>query len=394
MLGAGGILLLAFNLRLAISGIPPILGALGLDRAGQAALVAIPVLCFGLGAFAGPALAARVGHRRSLVVVVALLLSGLLIRAVAPGAGLFPGTVLACSALALLNVQVPALIHHVTPGRTAAMTAAYTVAMAAGGAVAAGFTVPVLIAAGGSLTWALGFWAVPATVALIAWTPWGFGRSDGVAPSRGPSLRSLLASRRAWAVTVFFGLQSGVYYSVLSWLPTIYRDRGESALAAGALLGVLNIAGIAGNVAAPLVAMRTGRFAIAAAGALGAVAIGLLGVLAAPGSWASAAVVVLGAGLGGALSLALLLIVAGTAQSGGAPGLSSFAQGAGYMISAVGPPAVGLAHGFSGHWTIPLLALVAVTIAALGLGLYQGADAVRRERPPLRQGTHRPRPGA
>lgn len=394
MLGGGGIVLLALNLRLAVSGIPPILGNLGIDRAGQAALVDIPVLCFALGAFAGPAIAERAGRRRSLVVIVALLCAGLIVRAAAPGAGLFPGTVLACSALALLNVYVPGLIHQVAPGRSASMTAAYTAAMAVGGAVAAAFTVPVLVTTGGSLTWALGFWALPAVVALIAWTPWGLGGSGDVALRRGPSLRTLLTSRRAWAVMAFFGLQSAVYYSVVSWLPTIYRDRGESALAAGALLGLLNIAGIAGNVAAPVVAMRTGRFAIAVGGTLGAVGIGLLGVLAAADSWAPLAVAMIGAGLGGAFSLSLLVIVDATAQTGGASSLSSFAQGGGYVITAVGPPAVGLAHGFSGQWTIPLLALVAVTVAALAIGLRLDADALTRGRPPLRPGTHRQRPGA
>ena len=32
-----------------------------------------------------------------------------------------------------------------------------------------------------------------------------------------------------WHVTLFMGMQSLVYYATLSWLPTMLRDRGESA---------------------------------------------------------------------------------------------------------------------------------------------------------------------
>src|SRR5438105_5587773 len=33
----------------------------------------------------------------------------------------------------------------------------------------------------------------------------------------------------AWQVTAFMGLQSLLYYAALSWLPTIFQDRGASA---------------------------------------------------------------------------------------------------------------------------------------------------------------------
>src|SRR2546422_645671 len=34
----------------------------------------------------------------------------------------------------------------------------------------------------------------------------------------------------AWQVTGFMGLQSLLYYAALSWLPTIFQDRGDSAV--------------------------------------------------------------------------------------------------------------------------------------------------------------------
>ena len=59
--------------------------------------------------------------------------------------------------------------------------------------------------------------------------------ADGAA-DRGAA-RTVLRSPVAWAVTGFMGLQSLQAYALIGWIPTIYRDRGMSAEAGGAMLG-------------------------------------------------------------------------------------------------------------------------------------------------------------
>ncbi|HEX7269752.1 MAG TPA: MFS transporter, partial [Streptosporangiaceae bacterium] len=103
-----GILVLAFNLRAAITGLPPLFpelsSSLGLSPAAIAALAATPVLCF--AAFSGVAapLSRRYGEERVLLAALALLAVGLLGRGALPEWLLFPGTVLASAAIALMNV--------------------------------------------------------------------------------------------------------------------------------------------------------------------------------------------------------------------------------------------------------------------------------------------------
>src|SRR5262249_48395056 len=144
---------------------------LGLSPAAASALVAVPVLCFSLGAPAGPALRARLGEERAIFLTVATLLTGLVLRAAWPAWALFPGTILAGLSIAVLNVLLPSLVKRRFPDRIGTMMATYTVAMAVGSSAAAGLTFAIMQAAGGSTSVALGVWAVTAALAIVAWLP-------------------------------------------------------------------------------------------------------------------------------------------------------------------------------------------------------------------------------
>ena len=97
----------------------------------------------------------------------------MLIRAAWPEdvGGLFAGTVLAGCAIALMNVLVPSLVRRRFPAHVGLMTGVYTTAMVTGGSAAAGLTVPLRDASDGSLHLALGVWALPIALALLAWLP-------------------------------------------------------------------------------------------------------------------------------------------------------------------------------------------------------------------------------
>jgi len=373
---------IAFNMRTAIGEIPPVLPDLGLSSAGQSILATVPVVCFGLAALAAPALRARLGEERGLLAVLALLLVGVLVRAAAPGGGLFPGTVLAGCAIAVMNVLVPSLIRRRFPGHVGLMTGVYTTALVAGGALSAATTVPLRDAANGSLHVALGIWAIPIVIALVVWLPQRRHRALPAVAGGREAIRALGRSRVAWYVTLFMGLQSLLYYAPLSWLPAIHRDQGIDAATAGFLLSTLNVISIPTTFLAPVLAHRMRDQRPAVAGCVALTAIGLLGILLAPPGTALVWVVILGLGQGAALSLALLMIVLRAADDDTAARLSSMAQGFGYLIAATGPLVTGLLHAATGSWTIPLALLVALCGVELVVGLAAGRDRTVHAHPP------------
>jgi CP family cyanate transporter-like MFS transporter len=371
-LSAAGVVLIAQTMRQPVASAPPILDRLGLGGTSESLLVTIPVLCFAVGALGGPALRRWLGEERAVFALLAGMLAGLLLRAFAPEWALFAGTITAGFAVAVLNVLIPSLIKRRFPTRVGPMMAAYTMAITIGASLAAGVTVPVLHATGGSTGWALGVWAIPVAVALASWLPQlRVGPSDGPTEAGG---RSLWRDPLAWNVMAFMGLVTLIYYGCLSWLPAVYAERGIGAAEAGFLLMVMNLTGLLGNLVAPTVAekMRDQRAAVAATVALATV--GVLGIWLAPAGTQLVWITLYGISQGAALSLALLLMVLRAPDADTAARLSSMAQAGGYLVGAMGPLVMGLLFTATGGWTVPMVFLLAMTVLALPSGLLAGRD--------------------
>ena len=172
-----GIIILAINMRAAITSLPPIFpelhGALHLSAASQSVLAASPVLCFGLFSGIAAPLSRAFGEERVLGVALVLLAAGLVLRGAAPSALLLPGTVIAGSAIALMNVLLPSLVKRRRPERAGLLIGLYLMSLSAGAIVASLIAVPVYQAAGGSaaVRLSLGMWALPALIAAAVWLP-------------------------------------------------------------------------------------------------------------------------------------------------------------------------------------------------------------------------------
>ncbi|MCW2611465.1 MAG: major facilitator superfamily 1 [Cryptosporangiaceae bacterium] len=372
-LSAAGVVLVAHTMRQAVAGVPPLLERLDLGGAAASLLVTIPVLCFAIGALAGPALRRRFGEERAVFGLMAGLLVGLLLRAVSPEWALFAGTIVGGFAVAVLNVLIPSLIKHRFPNRVGAMMAAYTMAITVGASLAAGVTVPVLHAADDSTTWALAVWGIPAAVALLAWLPQlRVGPAEAETGTARP--RSLWRDALAWNVMAFMGLVTLIYYACLSWLPAFYTDRGVDEAQAGFLLMVMNLTGLLGNLVAPTVAERMRDQRVAVAATVATATVGVLGIWLAPTSTALVWVTLFGISQGAALSLALLLMVLRAPDSDAAARLSSMAQAGGYLIGAAGPLVMGLLYTGTGGWTAPMVFLLATTLLGLPPGLAAGRN--------------------
>src|SRR5271155_2602925 len=95
-----------FNLRTAITSVPPLFPALSaqlhLSSGALSLLAATPVLCFGVVSAFAAWLNRRFGEELVLLIALAVLAAGLALRGLAPSAMLFPGTILAASSVAVL----------------------------------------------------------------------------------------------------------------------------------------------------------------------------------------------------------------------------------------------------------------------------------------------------
>jgi CP family cyanate transporter-like MFS transporter len=172
------------------------------------------------------------------------------------------------------------------------------------------------------------------------------------------------------------GVQSLEFYATVTWLPTIFHDRGTPNVTAGFLLALVNVAGILGAVITPSIAHRMANQRLGVAVAVGSIALGTAGLLFDPHHLDVLWSVLLGWGQGSSMGLALMMMVLRAGNRDEAMALSGMAQGLGYLIASLGPVMVGGLFDLSKGWTVPL----AVLLALLGVEIFAG-DYAAHDRP-------------
>ncbi len=375
------ILLLAVNLRAAITSVGPLTGAIRGDTGisgGLAGLVTtLPLLAFGVLSPVAPRLARRFGTERTLLASLVLLVAGILLRSSGPVVALLGGTALLGLAIAAGNVLVPSLVKRDFPERAGAMTGLFTAVMGAAAAAAVGLAVPLADRLGLGWRGSLACWAAPAAVAALVWV--APAQERGRPPPRAepptPGARRLWRSTLAWQVTLFMGLQSLAYYTVIAWLPAILHDQGLPASSAGWLVSLTQLSGLLTSLSIPLLAVRRRSQRLPAAAAALLSLSGYAGLLLAGGNLVVLWCLLVGLSQGALISLALTLFALRAPDARHAAELSGMAQSVGYLLAAAGPTLFGLLHDLTGAWTVPLAGLAATSVALLAAGLGAGRDA-------------------
>ncbi|MDR6325925.1 CynX/NimT family MFS transporter [Actinoplanes couchii] len=373
------LLLAAVNLRLAVTSIGPVLteirDGLGMSATVAGLLTSVPVVCFAVIGLFAPRLAARFGAARVILGGLLLLTVGLLVRPYGGNAFLFLlFSAVAMAGIALVNVLLPSIVKDRFPDRVGTVTGLYSVALNIGATTAAAATVPITGAFGDD--WRLGLvcWSLAAVLAL---PPWLLLARDH-RPAAGPSPTDpapVRVSRHpvAWALAVYFGMQSTSAYVIIGWLPEIYRDAGLSASTAGILFATTSLLGVPLSF---LLSAYAGRLRSQSGIAL---TLGVFGLAGWSGLWAApAAAPWLWATLLGVANAAFPLVLTMIALRGRTPAtvvkLSAFAQSVGYLIAIPSPILVGALHDWSGGWRLPLGFMVALTIPQMIAGALAGRN--------------------
>ncbi|MCC0241742.1 CynX/NimT family MFS transporter [Pseudomonas aeruginosa] len=347
-----GLVLVALNLRPALSSLAPLLNQVrddtGLSAAAAGLLTTAPVLCLGLFAPLAPRLARRIGAERSVLLILFCL---------------------AGASIGIIGVLLPGIVKRDFPRQAGVMTGVYTMALCLGAALAAGATAP-LEKLFGNWELALAFWSLPAILAAAFWLPQT--RQGQHAHRQAFRVIGLWRDPLAWQVTLYMGLQSSLAYIVFGWLPSILIDRGMTAVEAGLVLSGSVMLQLITALLAPWLAARARDQRLAVVLVMATTLAGLLGFLYAPLQTIWGWAVLLGLGQGGTFSIALALIVLRSRDAHVASHLSGMAQGVGYTLAAMGPFMVGVVHDLTGGWNAVGYIFIGVAIAATLFGLGAG----------------------
>jgi CP family cyanate transporter-like MFS transporter len=370
------LMLIAANLRPSLTGVGPLLETirqdLSLSATAAGLLGSLPLFVF--AAFAPLAgLARRLGAERLLLIGLAVLTAGILIRSQGQIAALFGGTLALATGIAVINVLLPVLVKQHYPERVPGMTTAYATVMGGFAALASGVAVPLAHWLPGSWRISLAAWAIPAVVALLVWLPHARSTPHAPAQSANVAVHPPWRAGVAWQVTGFMGLQSTLFYVAISWFPAILRENGFSPVEAGWSLTVFQAAALIAGLAVPHLVRQFKDQRGLALFTSSLSMLGTLGLLLAPRG-AFAWMVLLGCGAGPSLLLALSFMGLRARTQQAAASLSVMAQGIGYFVAALGPIVFGAIHDHTGGWTLALLSVVLMTLLQGLLGLGAGRD--------------------
>lgn len=375
--GIVAFLLLAANLRPALTGVGPVLDGIrsSLDLSATAAgfLTTLPLLIFaGFSPLAS--LGQAFGIERTLAGCLALTVAGIALRSQGSVTALFGGTALLATGIAVANVLMPTLVKRDFPHRLEAMTSAYLMVMTLTGAVATGLAAPLASWLPGGWRSSLAVWAVFAALALTCWLPQVRKAGALVAAERqGGRGTPVWRSALAWQITAFMGLQSLAYYVMISWIPAFLADDGVPAAESGWMLTLYQLVAFSMGGVAPALLRRSRDQRALAAGASLLAPLCILGLMVAPrlaGLWLA----VCGVSVGFTFILAFALIGMRTIDHRQAASLSTMAQSAAYLIAATGPVAFGWLHDLTAGWTVPMAAFMAVTVVQAAAGFGAGRE--------------------
>ncbi|WP_010531398.1 CynX/NimT family MFS transporter [Lentibacillus jeotgali] len=372
-----GIIVIAFNLRAAITSVGPLANVIG-DDLGLASwsvgiLTSLPLIAFAVMSPVAPKLGNKFSNEIVLIAGMVVLLIGILARSVPMAVFLYGGTLLIGLGIAVSNVLLPGIIKERFPRRVPLMTSVYSVAMGLVAALASGVSIPLADKAGFGWEWSLAVWGIPALAGVIIWVYFVKRRRAANEVSVHYVAASdvrMWKSRLAWEVAIFLGLQALLYYVIIAWLPAILQDYGASSGTAGWMLSYAQFIGLP----ASLLPVLAGKFRSQSGLTVGIcllAAAGSAGLLFGQSNLIMiASVTLLGISTGGLFPLALSFLGMRTSDAQQAAELSGMAQALGYFLAALGPIIIGYLNDITSGWQMPLtmLLVISVLMAIVGYG--------------------------
>ncbi|ARF13569.1 CynX/NimT family MFS transporter [Sporosarcina ureae] len=378
------VLLVACNLRAAITSVGPIIGllreSLSLSNGSIGILTSLPLIAFAVMSPIVPKISTRFTNETTLIAGMCTLSFGIILRSIPFIPLLFIGTMLIGVGIAISNVLLPGIIKERFPNQVPLMTSVYTTTMSLFAALASGVSIPLAVGAGLGWEFALGIWIVPALVGIGIWVYFVKQRKSAdevnmyyVKADDSKMWRSPLA----WQVAIFLGLQAFSYNALMTWLPEILIDYGVTSKSAGWMLSFNQLIGLPASLLVPIIAgkftSQRGIILILCTLAFG----GYIGLLFGESYdvmiWS---VGLIGVAYGGLFPLSLAFLAMRTTTAMQAAKLSGMAQAIGYSLAAIGPVLLGSLVDTTGTWTFSLSILLFVTVLTLIVGFGAGRNRV------------------
>lgn len=362
-----GIVMLGVVLRMPFTTLPTVLTdiaqGLGVDLNSLGLLTSLPLLMFALFSSFATRFAHKMGLERLFLIVLLIMVTSSAIRVVNLPL-LYIGTLILGASIAILNVLLPSLIQANQPDRIGLLTTLYVTSMGIATAVGSSVAVPITR----YLSWQGLIWVLTAIcgLALLIWIPNVPYNHYLTRHSKKANTTFLWKNRKVWAIIIFGGLQSLLFYTCMTWLPTMATQAGLSSEEAGLLASVFSLISIPFSLIIPSLTTRLSRKnrQLMLAIASGAGIVGILLLLFAKNSLAFWLLInlLIGTCVSALFPYLMVTFSMKTSSPEKTAQLSGLAQTGGYILAAFGPTFFGYSVTLFHSWIPAILILLLITI--------------------------------
>lgn len=365
-----GIMMMGAVMRVPFTAIPAVLidiaMGLGVPVSDLGILTSLPLIMFALCSTLAPKWAARLGLEKLLGVALLVMTVGSLLR-IAGVSGLYLGTLLIGVAIATINVLLPSLVSVHFPLKVGTYTTIYITMMGLAGTVGSMVAVPI-VAATSWQTFVI-LLTLLVAVAAVIWLPnWRYNHRFAQ-PSTHTKQSSLWKNKAALNFLLFGGLQSLLFYTEMTWLPTIAQTAGLSKAEGGLLAGIFNLVSIPVSMIIPAIVSRLNNSQRAwfMSGISLLTVIGLVLMLLAPANFVFWVIIslILGLSVGALFPYMMLSFTLKTSDGQATARLSGMVQSGGYLLASIGPVLLGYSFPVFGTWKPLIFALLAITLVMI-----------------------------
>lgn len=247
-----GIILIGVSFRTPFTVLPIILGnisqGLEVEVSSLGVLTSLPLLMFTLFSPFSTRLAQKIGLEHLFTYSLFFLTIGSLIRLINLPL-LYLGTLMVGASVAVINVLLPSLIQANQPKKIGFLTTLYVTSMGIATALASYLAVPITQAS--SWKGLILLLTLLCLATFLVWLP-NHRYNHRLAPqTKQKSQIKVMRNKQVWAIIIFSGFQSLIFYTVMTWLPTMSIHAGLSSHEAGLLTSILSLISIPFSMTIP-----------------------------------------------------------------------------------------------------------------------------------------------
>ena len=362
-----GIILIGVSLRTPFTVLPIILGdisqGLGVEVSSLGVLTSLPLLMFTLFSLFSTRLAQKIGLEHLFTYSLFFLTIGSLIRLINLPL-LYLGTLMVGASIAVINVLLPSLIQANQPKKIGFLTTLYVTSMGIATALASYLAVPITQAS--SWKGLIILLTLLCLATFLVWLP-NHRYNHRLAPqTKQKSKTKVMRNKQVWAVIVFAGFQSLLFYTAMTWLPTMAIHAGLSSHEAGLLTSIFSLISIPFSMTIPSLttslSTRNRQLMLTLVSLAGVVGISMLFFPFNNFIYWLAIHLLIGTATSALFPYLMVNFSLKTSAPEKTAQLSGLSQTGGYILAAFGPTLFGYSFDFFHSWVPAVAALLLVDI--------------------------------